>query len=378
MTDPGQSGSGPSVWWKTTRGYRNLCRLLTRRHRQENLIWKPRLPNIAAGLTVMTPDAGLLQRPVQRRHPGRSGYGAQTACRRPSAAPHGRSRGGAAGGNAGKIFSPPRRFQRPSSAAGHCRQYRAVAAGTGRYRPGRRLAGSTPGVCPPVCGLSRSRSRHRPDRGAPAFRGPQFGTVMPPLRAADGAESEPMPARRPPTAAPAGATVRNSPKAVVERLEHELRSIVASGFCRLFSDRARYRPAQPAHLRPRIGCRLPGRLLPGNHQCLSAQTQSLLRAVFKSRAETTRPTSMSILPGMSATACWQGVLSQHRGHAAMVSNHVCFSRAWRSGKPPKSSASPTAKSAGCPGGCRTSGAQTGRRARAFERELRKRPRSRGA
>jgi DNA polymerase-3 subunit alpha/error-prone DNA polymerase len=41
-------------------GYRNLCRLLTRRHMETGFDLKEVLPNYAAGLTVLTQDADLL------------------------------------------------------------------------------------------------------------------------------------------------------------------------------------------------------------------------------------------------------------------------------------------------------------------------------
>ena len=47
------------------------------------------------------------------------------------------------------------------------------------------------------------------------------------------------------------------------------------------------------------------------------------------------------------------VLSKHKGHAAMVSNHVCFQPEWLSGKPPRSLACRMARSTRsqntCPG-----------------------------
>ncbi|MBL0712447.1 MAG: PHP domain-containing protein, partial [Desulfosarcina sp.] len=46
---------------ENARGYRNLCRLLTRRHLKPDFRLQTALPPLARGLTVLTPDPGLLK-----------------------------------------------------------------------------------------------------------------------------------------------------------------------------------------------------------------------------------------------------------------------------------------------------------------------------
>jgi len=78
-------------------GYRNLCRLLTRRHMAQDFNLAAAVISYANGLVVLTQSADLLG--AWHAAPPSAGY--------PPAAPHSRPPGAAVGGHTGKLLFAP-------------------------------------------------------------------------------------------------------------------------------------------------------------------------------------------------------------------------------------------------------------------------------
>jgi DNA polymerase-3 subunit alpha/error-prone DNA polymerase len=242
-------------------GYRNLCRLLTQRHMDAEFELETALPASATGLTVLTQCPGLL-----RSWHAAGVHVAAAMPRRPLPAGHGLCRT-AKHLDIPLVATPGSFFLQPDDIAIH-RLLRAIDGNTALSRltavdvaPAdawlatpqeytRRFA-----ICPPALQATYEIAERL------NYRGPQFGIVMPPLLNQNGND----PARSLRKAAYSGARKRYGAElgeAVVERLEHELRSIIDMQFAAYFlivQDIVQHSP------------RICGRGS-GNHQCLPAET----------------------------------------------------------------------------------------------------------
>ena len=129
VTEPGRSRRAVCLV-ETDEGYRNLCRLLTRRHLEaETFDLENDLVARADGLAVLTVDPGLLAAwhdagvtvaAAMPRRPLAAGHPLRVAARRPR---------GAGGGRSRQLFHPARRPRRPPPPAGHRPQHLSVAPG---------------------------------------------------------------------------------------------------------------------------------------------------------------------------------------------------------------------------------------------------------
>jgi len=321
VTEPGRRRRAVCLV-EDARGYRNLCRLLTRRHREDNFNLETALAELGAGLTVTTRDAGLLRGLYSAGIPA-----AAAIARKPLTAAHPLVRAAAAVG-APLVAVPGSFFLRPADLTVH-RLLRAIAGNTALSR----LAPAD--VAPADAWLAAPQEYARRFAVCPeavratgriaerlAFCGPQFGTVMPPLSGAGGAD----PAACLRTAAYRGARRRYGAElseAVVERLEHELRSIVASGFSAYFlivADIVRRSPRTCG--RGSGAASLVAYCLGITNVCPLKHNLYFERFLNPGRKDP---------PDIDVDFAWDerdgvlaSVLSQHRGHAAMVSNHVLF------------------------------------------------------
>ncbi|MGD9236892.1 MAG: DNA polymerase III subunit alpha [Desulfobacterales bacterium] len=214
-------------------GYRNLCRLLTRRHTDENFRLKDAVAAHKNGLVVLTQNAGLLS---SWHAEGVSVAAAMP--RRPLPATH-RLRRTARHLSVPLVATPGSFFLDPADMAMH-RMLRAIAHNTSLSRL------SAGEAAPPDAWLADPQEYDRRFAICPEaisatyqiaerldFRGPRFGIVMPPLIGQNGTH----PAERLREQAYEGARQRYGAElseAVVERLEHELRSITGMGFSAYF------------------------------------------------------------------------------------------------------------------------------------------------
>ena len=303
-------------------GYRNLCRLLTRRHMDVDFDLKTTLPNYAAGLVVLTRHPDLLRtwhsagvtvagamprRPLPPSHPLRT---TAKDLEVPVAA------------------TPGSFFLCPQDVQVH-RLLRAIAGNTSFSR----LA--TDQVAPRDAWLASPREYHRRFVICPeairatheiaerlTFSGPQFGIVMPPLQG--GNDGDPVQRLR--RAAYAGARRRYGQElgeAVVERLEHELHSITDMGFAAYFlivRDIVRHSPRTCG--RGSAAASLVAYCLGITNVCPLKHNLYFERFLNPGRTDP---------PDIDVDFAWderddvlETVLHRYRGHAAMVSNHVLF------------------------------------------------------
>ena len=214
-------------------GYRNLCRLLTRRHTDENFRLADAVSAHKNGLVVLTQSADLLSTWYAERV-----WVAGTMPRRPLPATH-RLRRTADCLGIPVVATPGSFFLDPADMATH-RMLRAIEHNTSLSRlpadevapPDAWLAGPQEyerrfAICPEAISATEQIAEHLD------FRGPRFGIVMPPLLGQNGSS----PAERLRQQAYEGARLRYGTElseAVVERLEHELRSITGMGFSAYF------------------------------------------------------------------------------------------------------------------------------------------------
>ncbi|MEJ2169527.1 MAG: PHP domain-containing protein [Desulfobacterales bacterium] len=162
-------------------GYRNLCRLLTRRHMDADFDLQAVLPHYAAGLVVLTQSADLLH----TWHA--AGVTAAAALpRKPRPLSHALCRTAKQLG-VPLVATPGSFFLHPQDAAVH-RLLRAIDRNTCLSRlPAGELAPADAWLAPPAEYERRFailpqavRATHEIAERL-AFRGPQFGIVMPPL-----------------------------------------------------------------------------------------------------------------------------------------------------------------------------------------------------
>jgi DNA polymerase-3 subunit alpha/error-prone DNA polymerase len=214
-------------------GYRNLCRMLTRRHTNENFRLKDAVAAHKNGLVVLTQNADLLG-----SWHAEGVWVAGAMPRRPLPATH-RLLSTARHLGVPLVATPGSFFLDPADMAMH-RMLRAIAHNTSLSRlaanevapPDAWLAGPQEyarrfAICPEAISATYQIA------GRLYFRGPRFGIVMPPLLGQNGTN----PADRLREQAYEGALQRYGAElseAVVERLEHELRSITDMGFAAYF------------------------------------------------------------------------------------------------------------------------------------------------
>jgi error-prone DNA polymerase len=232
VTDP-QKNHRAVCLVKDAAGYANLCRLITRRHRDPAFDLAAALPPLAGGLLVLT-GHGVLLTAWHRA-------GVHTAAALPRRAPSplhpvvrtARHLGIPLVATPGSFFLHPEEF-------GVHRLLRAIAGNTAlsRLSPGE-TAPADAWLAPPE--HYRRRFANLPDAvnntGRLAdqltFTGPAFGPVMPPWKDARGRGADACLRR----AAFAGARRRygrEPGEAVVQRLEHELAVIARMGFSAYF------------------------------------------------------------------------------------------------------------------------------------------------
>jgi len=303
-------------------GYRNLCRLLTRRHMDADFDLQAVLPNYAAGLVVLTQSADLLH----TWHA--AGVTAAAALpRKPLPPTHALCRTAKHLGIP-LVATPGSFFLHPQDAAVH-RLLRAIDRNTCLSR----LAADD--LVPADAWLASPAEYERRFEICPravratheiaerlTFTGPQFGIVMPPFQNQNGGN----PARRLRNAAYAGARRRYGQElseAVVERLEHELRSITDMGFAPYFlivRDIVRHSPRTCG--RGSGAASLVAYCLGITNVCPLKHNLYFERFLNPGRTDP---------PDIDVDFAWderddvlQSVLEQHRGHAAMVANHVLF------------------------------------------------------
>ncbi|MBN1931786.1 MAG: DNA polymerase III subunit alpha [Desulfobacterales bacterium] len=306
-------------------GYHNLCRLLTRRHLDEAFDLEGAVAAHAEGLTVLTGSVDLLF----SWH--RAGVQVAAAMpRRPLPAGH-RLRQTAKRLGAPLVATPGNFFLEPKDIGLH-RLLRAIDGNTTveRLDPG--------SVAPPDAWLAASDEYTRRFAVCPEamdctyaladrlrFTGPKFGVVMPPWgkRKNPGIEDAYRCLRE---AAYAGAHKRYGgelSEPVVERLEHELQQIRAKQFCAYFLIVRDIVSRSPRTCGRGSGAAsLVAYCLGITNVCPLKHNLYFERFLNPGRTDP---------PDIDVDFAWDerddvlnAVLTQYRGHAAMVSNHVLF------------------------------------------------------
>ncbi len=322
ITDPGGRRRAVCLV-ETETGYRNLCRLLTRRHLQPTEFDLPAdLAAHAAGLTVLATDPGLLEAwhaagvavvAAMPRRMRSATYPLRTAARRLGVA---------------AVAVPGSFFLQPEDAAVH-RILRAIARNASLSRLEAEDGAPADAWLAPPAEYERRFSASPEALSATAaiaerlaFTGPRFGTVLPPLAGHDAASA----VRRLRTEAYTGAHRRYGAElsaAAVERLEHELGLIAQMGFAAYFlivrdivalSPRTCGRGSGAASLV--AYCLGITNVCPLKH--------NLYFERFLNPGRTDPPDIDVDFAWDERDAVLETVLARHRGHAAMVANHVLF------------------------------------------------------
>jgi len=303
-------------------GYRNLCRLLTRRHMDDEFELQTAVPAYAAGLTVLTQCVELL------RTWHAAGVAVAAAMpRRPRPAGHRLCRTAKHLGIP-LVATPGSFFLQPGDITIH-RLLRAIDGNTALSRlTAADVAPADAWLAPPqeyvrrfsICPQALQATYEIAERLN--YRGPQFGTVMPPLLNQNGND----PGRCLRKAAYNGARKRYGAElgeAVVERLEHELRSITDMQFASYFlivQDIVRRSPRICG--RGSGAASLVAYCLEITNVCPLKHNLYFERFLNPGRTDP---------PDIDVDFAWDerddvldAVLTRYRGHAAMVSNHVLF------------------------------------------------------
>ncbi|MGD8284567.1 MAG: DNA polymerase III subunit alpha [Desulfobacterales bacterium] len=303
-------------------GYRNLCRLLTRRHMHTDFDLKTVLPNYARGLVVLTQNVSLLRLwhscgvavlAIMARKPLPSNHLVRRTAKYLGIP---------------LVATPDSFFLDPEDVAVH-RLLRAIELNTS-------LSRLTPNdVAPRDAWLASPAEYDRRFAIYPeavrtthkiaerlTFTGPHFGIVMPPFIN----KNDHNPAQHLRQAAYAGAYKRYGPElseAVVERLEQELRSIVDMGFAAYFlivRDVVKRSPRTCG--RGSGAASLVAYCLEITNICPLKHNLYFERFLNPDRKDP---------PDIDVDFAWDerdgvldSVLDQYRGHAAMVCNHVLF------------------------------------------------------
>ncbi|MFW6081067.1 MAG: PHP domain-containing protein [Desulfosalsimonas sp.] len=306
---------------KNSRGYSNLCRLISRRHTDKDFEIKSALARFSEGLVVIAFDAKLLgfghnagmdvaaAMPVKPLPPGH--------LLRTTARSLGIS----------MVAVPDSFFNKPEDFEIH-RVLRAISRRTTLFRlDARDTASKETFLAPPeeyvrrfvacpeaVCNTEKIAERLD-------FTGPDFGLVMPPYEG----DSPGQAADRLRKAAYRGAEQRygNLSSSVVQRLEHELEVITKMGFCGYFlvvSDIVSQSPRTCG--RGSGAASLVAYCLGITNVCPVKHNLYFERFLNPGRKDP---------PDLDIDFAWDerdGVISEvfskYAGRAAMVSNHVCF------------------------------------------------------
>ena len=322
VTQPGNSRNRAVCLVEDDTGYRNLCRLLTRRHMDQDFDLAAVLPGYAPGLVVLTGNPDLL------RIWHAAGATVAAAMPRNPLPPTHRLRRTAKKLGVFLVATPGSFFLHPQDAPVH-RLLRAIDRNTSFSR----LAADD--VAPPDAWLAAPQEYSRRFAICPqaieatheiaerlVFSGPQFGIVMPPLSNRNGDD----PDRYLRTAAYDGARRRYGEElseGVVERLEHELRSIADMGFSAYFlivRDIIGHSPRTCG--RGSGAASLVAYCLGITNVCPLKHNLYFERFLNPGRTDP---------PDIDVDFAWDErdgvldkVLARHRGNAAMVSNHVLF------------------------------------------------------
>jgi DNA polymerase-3 subunit alpha/error-prone DNA polymerase len=303
-------------------GYRNLCRMLTRRHMDADFDLKTVLPDHAPGLVVLTQNPDLL-----RTWHAAGITVADAMPRNPLPHTH-QLRRTARNLGVSLVATPGSFFLYPEDATVH-RLLRAIDRNTSLSR----LAADD--VAPRDAWLAAPQEYSRRFAICPqaidatheiaerlVFSGPRFGIVMPPLSNRNGDN----PDRHLRTAAYAGARRRYGEElseGAVERLEHELSSIAVMGFSAYFlivQDIIHHSPRTCG--RGSGAASLVAYCLGITNVCPIKHNLYFERFLNPGRTDP---------PDIDVDFAWDErddvinkVLAQHSGYAAMVSNHVLF------------------------------------------------------
>jgi len=299
-------------------GYRNLCRLLTRRHTDDEFELETALVTHGSGLIVLTRDAGLL---TMCHDAGLCVAAAMP--RKPLLSSHRLCRCSTHLG-VPLVATPGSFFIDPKDLAVH-RILRAIEGNTvlardvapadawlaGPEEYARRFA-IRPGAIQATEELAERIT----------FSGPDFGLVLAPWQGRKGQEAAQCLRR----AAYKGARHRygeDLPEPVVERLEHELRIIADMKFCAYFLIVRDIVTRSPRTCGRGSGAAsLIAYCLEITNVCPIKHNLYFERFLNPGRKDP---------PDIDVDFAWderddvlQAVLAQYNGHAAMVSNHVCF------------------------------------------------------
>jgi len=321
VTDPHQNWRAVCLV-ETETGYRNLCRLLTARHMDAAFDLKAALPPHADGLTVLTGSSDCLE----SWHAAGVMLGAALP-RRPLPGAHPLRRAAARLGIP-LVATPGSFFLRPEERDVH-RMLRAIDENTSvAHLSTATVAPADAWLAPPadyerrfaVCPQAIEATGRI--AGRLRFRGPQFGVVMPPLPAATAGNAEQ--ALR--EAAYAGARNRYGrelSETVVERLERELAAIATMNFSGYFLTVREIVQHSPRTCGRGSGAAsLVAYCLGITNVCPIKHNLYFERFLNPGRTDP---------PDIDVDFAWDErddvlntVLDRHRGHAAMVCNHVLF------------------------------------------------------
>ncbi len=307
---------------ETENGYRNLCRLITRRHRNEKFDLQNAVLSSAGGLKVLTQHPDLLTAWHE------AGIPVGAAMPRIPSPPKHRLRRTAKRLGVPLVATPGNFFIRPEAFRIHC-MLRAIAKNTG-------LSRLPPGDVAPADAWITSPDAYR-DRFAICpeavkatesfaesltFTGPDFGTVLPPWK--DPAGRDVVECLR--SATYEGARERYGTElseSIVERLEQELRVIGDMNFAGYFlivRDIVKRSPRICG--RGSAAASLVAYCLKITNVCPVKHNLYFERFLNPGRIDP---------PDIDVDFAWDerdgvinSVLAEFQGHAAMVANHVCF------------------------------------------------------
>jgi len=306
---------------ETESGYRNLCRLITRRQMDAEFDLKEATIDCGDGLKMLTGDPDLLA----AWHC--AGLSAAAAMPRVPVPQEHRLRRTAAKLKVPLIATPGSFFIHPEDIGVH-RLLRAIAQKTvfSRLRPDD-IAPADAWLAPPELYARRfstcPEAIEASDRFAESltFSGPAFGTVLPPWQENGRCAAEALRG-----AAYEGARQRygsDLPEPIVDRLEHELRMIIKMGFAGYFLIvRNIVRRSPRICGRGSAAASLVAYCLRITNVCPVKHNLYFERFLHPERTD---PPDIDVdFAWDERDAILKAVLEQFRGHSAMVADHVCF------------------------------------------------------
>ena len=307
---------------KNASGYANLCRLITRRHREPDFALVRALPELADGLRVLTGNPDLLETWY------RAGIPVAAALPRRSPSPFHPLVQTARRLDIPLVATPGAAFLAPEDWAVH-RLLRAIAGNTDLSRL------SFGDMAPPDAWLADAHTYRRRFAAFPdalkntacladelGFTGPHFGLVMPPWQDPDGRSADACLRQ----AAYDGARKRYGQELsepVVERLEHELATIARMGFSAYFLVVTEIVSTSPRTCgRGSAAASLVAYCLGITNVCPVRHDLYFGRFLNPGRSDP---------PDIDVDFAWderdrviEGVLQRFEGRAAMVASHVLF------------------------------------------------------